>query len=148
MAEIILTNGKIALVDEEDFVRLNKYRWYQSSNGYAHAHINKKAVYMHRLVLNLEGKMDTDHINHNKLDNRKENLRVATKSQNAANQLKCKGRTSSKHKGVSWNKENKKWEVHCKAQYLGKYTYETDAAKIYDEAAKQAFGEFALLNFK
>lgn len=149
MAEIILSNGKIALVNDEDFIRLNKYRWHQHGKGYAHAHINKKAVYMHRLILHLfDSKIHTDHINHNELDNRKENIRVATRSQNMSNQLKRKGKTSSKYKGVSWNKEKKKWTVNCKAQFISYFTNEIEAAKIYDEAAKRLFGEFACLNFR
>lgn len=155
MAEIILTNGKIVLVDDEDFIRLNKYSWYQQNSGYATAKINRKNILMHRLILHdhySEDKKYTDHINHNKLDNRKENLRVATKSQNAANQLKCKEITSSKYKGVCWHKGNKKWQanikINNKVKYLGIYTNEVEAAKKYDEEAKQIFGEFALVNFK
>lgn len=148
MAEIVLTNGKIVLVDEEDFIGLNKYRWYPNK-GYAVAKINKKNVLMHRLILNLEGKIETDHINHNKLDNRKENIRFATRSQNAANQLKSRG--TSKYKGVSWHKKRRKWQsgikINYKAIYLGRHINEIEAARAYDKAAKRLFGEFALLNF-
>jgi len=93
-----------------------------------------------------------DHINHNGLDNRKANLRPATRAQNNYNKLIVKHKeSSSKYKGVTWKKENKKWlaQINFKGDYifLGYFKDERKAAKAYDEAAKKYYSEFACLNF-
>ena len=93
--------------------------------------------------------MVVDHINRNSLDNRKANLRPVTAMQNTWN-TKRKGGTS-RFKGVTWNKREKKWKVQLahkwKSIHLGLFTDEIEAAKTYDEAAKKYRGEFAVLNF-
>jgi HNH endonuclease len=95
---------------------------------------------------------EIDHINGDCLDNRRENLRKATRSQNMANQPKIGGTWSSHYKGVTWFKQRQKWRAQIKIEgrnhHLGLFINEDDAAKAYDEAAFQAFGEFAHLNFK
>jgi len=93
-----------------------------------------------------------DHINHNGLDNRKANLRLATRSQNAWNRQKAKIKSRSKYKGVSWYNRGKRWsvriQVNRKQKFLGIFEDEIEAAKAYDRAARKYFGEFAELNFE
>ena len=157
---IPLTQGKYAIVDPEDFERLNKHKWHavkQSNTYYAIRCFGpaKKTTYirMHREVIHPPDHLVVDHINHNGLDNRKANIRPATRSQNNFNRLiiKRKG-LSSKYKGVAWKKEKKKWRVQMhfngKLIFLGYFKDEIQAAKEYDKAAKKYYGEFAFLNFK
>jgi hypothetical protein len=104
---------------------------------------------MHRAVLGLSAgdRTRVDHKDHDTLDNRRSNLRVSTRSQNSANQLKTRG--TSKYKGV--HKLKDRWkaqiEVDGKKRYLGSFVREEEAARAYDAAAVEAFGEFALINF-
>jgi len=104
---------------------------------------------MHREVLNMANYMYVDHINHNGLDNRKANLRLATKSQNAWNSSGRRGRSG--FKGVSFEKKTGLWRAsiayHGEKKYLGNFHDKREAAKAYDRAAKKYHGEFASLNF-
>jgi len=107
---------------------------------------------MHRKVIKVPDNLLVDHINHNKLDNRKANLRPATTAQNTRNQAKRQDRTfSSKYKGVTWRRDIKCWQakicVNVKSKYLGFFDSEVRAAKVYDRAARRYHGEFAVLNF-
>ncbi len=160
MKEIQLTQGKVALVDDEDYEYLNQYKWYANKNAntfYAvrNLSINKKndsKIFMHRFITNnMNPKMHTDHFNGNGLDNRKINLRICTNSQNAMNQTKQINNTSG-YKGVTYfkNTSNKKWmaaiTVNKKRFYLGVYIDIKDAARAYNEAAIKLYGEFAKLN--
>ena len=94
--------------------------------------------------------LQVDHINGNRLDNRKENLRLVTPQQNNMNRKPLKNSTS-KYKGVFWDKNRNKWLVLImigdKSRYLGRYQDEREAALAYDKAAKKLFGEYAHLNF-
>lgn len=142
-----LTDGKYALVDEEDYERVMEYTWGYTKSGYGH---NSTLGRLHRFIMNCPKGMVVDHINHDTLDNRKSNLRVCTQQQNLMN-MKCKGGTSN-YKGVSWSNRYKKWLCQIKYNYgnkvIGKYTSEIEAARAYDEAAKKIQGRFAYLNFK
>lgn len=117
--------------------------------------LGTNAISMHRLIMNTPDGMDTDHINRDKLDNRRENLRVCTTSQNTANSKKQSVNTSG-FKGVfsiEGAKGNaKKWkskiEVKGSSIYLGSFNTAQEAAKAYDNAAVKYFGEFAKLNFQ
>lgn len=157
MKKIILTQGQAALVDDEDYERLNQYSW--------HAHKNKSGAFyairklkingrwihikMHREIMNASKDQLVDHIYGNTLDNRRLKLRIATKSQNAANRI-THIKTTSKYKGVSWHKNRKKWQAYItkdyKTCYLGLHESEEKAATIYNEKAMELFGEFARLN--
>lgn len=158
MKKIQLTNVKMyALVDDEDYEELCKHTWYLSKQGYASRSfwIPKRktngTIYMHRQILGTSTGLDTEHIDQNKLNNRKANLRTATRSENMAN-LKARGGLS-KFKGVSrYNRKNMKkpWvayiKVNYKMYYFGYYTTEVEAAHVYNQVAEQIFGEFAYLN--
>jgi hypothetical protein len=109
------------------------------------------AVYLHRFIMSAPVGKLVDHINpSDTLDNRTSNLRLATKHENSHNQRPRIG-NSSKYKGVSWYKRHSKWQVSIgvngKRKHLGLYTAEIDAARAYDAAASESFGEFAYLNF-
>lgn len=155
MKRIPLTHGKFALVDDGDYEWLSQYNWhYKTSKGMCKTEtmINGKKISMHRLILGLshgDGIL-TDHINHNGIDNQRNNIRPCTSRQNQQNRKPYKNK-SSKYKGVSWYKQTKKWKPSIKSEhgyrYLGYYKSEIEAARAYDEAAKELFGEFAYLNF-
>lgn len=144
---IPLTQGKFALIDEEDFLLVGHLRWHVS-NGYAYNRMGRIA--MHRLVMGAAPEQIVDHINGNTLDNRRCNLRFATRSTNAANGQRNKG-GSSKFKGVHFYKRDSRWTAQIKKDYkrihLGYFDNEEDAARAYDEAAVALFGEYALVNF-
>ena len=163
VSEIIMRNVKYeeigrAIVDTEDLPMLQEYHWSLGSDGYAYSHSKGYPnVKMHRLIAKTpEGKI-TDHINCNRLDNRKINLRHVTDSQNAQNMSAwLKGTKHSKYKGVSLLKNReyplkKPWLAYIgasgKRKYLGYYATEEEAAHVYDKAAKELFGEFAKPNF-
>ncbi len=158
---IPLTQGKYAIVDPDDYKRLSKYKWYAKKCGktfYASRTVwtgkNKKRINitMHRQIINPPYPLVVDHINHNGLDNRKANLRPATRTQNNMNRLCIKRKGSpSKYKGVIWHKHTKKWNVQIcyngKRKTIGYFNDEIEAAKSYDKAAKKYHKEFAVLNF-
>jgi hypothetical protein len=147
--EIPLANRKgIALVDEADFVRLSALKWYFNSSGYAVHYEGRKTIFMHRLIMNAPPHLQVDHINHNRLDNRRENLRFATRSQNQAN----KGRqinNSSGYKGVNFRAG--KWDARIRVAHtrlhLGRYDDPLTAALVYDAAARRYYDDFAGLNY-
>jgi len=161
MAEIILSDGLITLVDDLDLPLLQEYTWHSMtgssiSTHYAVRHIKKErksiAILMHREILGLQKGGFCDHINGNGLDNRRENLRQATHSQNMRNSRKNKQETSSKYKGVYREKRDKRWRANItvdgKKIKLGSFHIEKDAAIAYDKAAKYYFEEFANFNFE
>jgi hypothetical protein len=106
---------------------------------------------MHREIINAPDDLVVDHINYNGLDNRKANLRLATRRQNSLHVIRTINPGSSKYKGVSWNTNKKRWHVQIttngKTIRLGYFTDEIEAAKAYDQAAKKYHGDFAALNF-
>lgn len=147
MKQILLTKGKYSLVDNEDFEWLNQWNWY--FDRYAKRDVEKKQIRMHRVIMNCPKNMFIDHINHNKLDNRKENLRIVTKTQNQGN-LEKRSHNTSGFKGVWFDKARGTFaaEIHFKYKkfFLGRYKESKQAAFAYNVKAKELFGEFALLN--
>lgn len=135
-------------IDIDDYERVSKHNWNVGSGNYIKSWINKKYIKLHRFIMNAPDGMNVDHINHNKLDNRKSQLRVCTFEQNLMNQKKYKN-NSSGYKGVSWHK-NKKWvaqiQINGKRKNLGYFETKEDAAEAYNEAAKNIYKEFANLN--
>ena len=153
MSKIIpLTQGKHAIVDDEDYEQLSRYRWYAHRDGntfYAVSRIKGKQVLMHREILNVPEGTETDHRNGNGLDNWNANLRICTKQQNGFNSRK-RLKTSSKYKGVCWDKRSRKWRAHirCNGKQIhgGCFKNEEEAAEAYNAKARELFGDFAQLN--
>jgi hypothetical protein len=154
MEMINLSDTLSTKVDDEDFAHLNRFNWSRCSSGYA---VRRKilnsgrrvVVYMHREVLNFPRGFDVDHINGDKLDNRKSNLRAVTKQQNQFNRGAIKG-SSSKYKGVSWLSAKKLWrasiKIDTKYRHIGLFTTEIVAAAAYNAIAIEHHGDYARLN--
>lgn len=151
MAIMQLRNAKIVLLDDDDFQKIKDYNWYQSKVGYVYGREPKtnKTVYMHRVIMGAKKGELVDHINHIKFDNRKENLRIATASQNIFYQGPSAKNTSG-YVGVSFSAEKKKWMAAIHKQgtthRLGYFHNKHDAARMYNFWASDMFGEFAFLN--
>jgi hypothetical protein len=151
--EIKLKNGLTVLVDDEDYPILSQWNWCCVSNNKKYVKTNfsengkQKPVYMHRFIMQAPKGMDVDHINGNPLDNRKENLRVCTHSENKRNTKKFKNNTTG-YKGVSIKKD--KFQVKISHDYkqvhIGLFNTVEEAVKAYNEAALKYHGEFARLN--
>jgi AP2 domain. len=148
MKEIQLTRGMVAVVEKEDFDWLSIFSWCYSPVGYAQSRINGKAEYMHRLIMGAKKGEFIDHINLNKLDNRRSNLRFCTRQQNQHNQAARRG--TSRYKGVSYRRDTRKYSaqihVNRKKINLGCFESEEDAARAYNKAALKYHGIFAYLN--
>jgi hypothetical protein len=159
MKLIRLTKGRFALVDDCDYPWLVQLRWCYSSDGYAVNYYrdelgNDHKRSMHRLVMAkileqfVPPELQVDHINHDRIDNQRDNLRLATRSQNQAYK-KLQANNTSGYKGVIWNQN--RWEVRIRYQgrklYLGRYNDPIQAAWVYDAAARLLYREFAGLNF-
>lgn len=154
MKEILLTQGKVALVDDEDFDRVNQFKW--------HAHISNRGVYYARRSLSGSNKKQRlhsfilpkvkriDHWDGDGLNCQKNNLRKASQAENTYN-LKKRKNTTSRYKGVSWHTRQQVWRSQLQFNrrniFLGYFEKERDAAIAYDLAAKIYFGEFARINF-
>lgn len=151
-------NGEalMALVDAEDFPLVSKYKWCVGGKtvkgrewGYAYASAknSRKSLLMHRLIMNPQDGICVDHINGNRLDNRKANLRLCNRSENMRNRGPNRGR---KYKGVYRASKNRFRALICvnhKLMHVGTFSSEEEAAKAYDEAAIKLHGEFVCLNF-
>lgn len=147
MTEITLQNGSLAIIDKENINWLSKYKWYLDKDGYVFC--TRPTRRMHRLIIGANPGQLVDHINGNKIDNRKENLRICNYNQNAANRKKQKN-NSSGFKGVDYfpyRTSYKKWRAGIRGDLIGYFENKIDAAKAYDKAALKIFGEFARLNF-
>lgn len=161
MIKIPLGRNKLeALLSDED-KDLTALSWYahRSGDGFYAAHRegtgDRARVWMHREVMRrILGRevLPTeivDHIDQNKMNNQRDNLRVATRSQNEANKT-IWGRGVSRYRGVSWSKQKKKWkasiQVNNKQIHLGYFTTENEAALAWNDAALDNFGEYATLN--
>ena len=149
-AEIVLYdkyNKEVAraLIDIDDVDKINQNKWCLTTNGYVITTINNKVIFLHRLIMNPDNNMVVDHINHNKLDNRKTNLRVCTQQQNSMNQTIHYDNTSGTA-GVSWNKLKCKWEAYITFNYntihLGYFTNKEDAILARKEAEIKYFGNY------
>jgi hypothetical protein len=147
--QIPLTQGRFALVDDADFEALSKRRW-SYNQGYAVHYVpgSTQMMFMHRLIMTPPPDLQVDHINQNRLDNRRSNLRFATRSQNQANKGIQINNTSG-YKGVTCH--NGRWEVRIRVNgrrlHLSHYDDPVVAAQVYDAAARRFYGEFATVNF-
>lgn len=135
---------------DANYSNLDEHKWFKSDSGYAKARIDKKIVLIHRLILGITKETEyADHINGDRLDNRRSNLRIVTHRQNMMN---VRPRSANGYKGVSHSPSTKnKWRAYInpnrKQINLGYYATPEEAAKAYDEAAIKYFGEYAYLNF-
>jgi hypothetical protein len=150
---IALTKGMFALVDACDYERLNQYRWFAMKGDntyYAIRNSPQGAILMHREIMHAPKGVPVDHIDHNGLDNRRGNLRLCTVGQNNCNQGPHR-RGSSRFRGVSWQKNARKWAATICYQgvhyYLGLFEDEVEAARARDRKAIELHGAFAWLNF-
>jgi len=151
---IKLTQGKSTMVDDSDYEFLKKYRWFAMKSKKTFYAVRYRPgggnILMHREIMCPPINLVIDHINHNGLDNRRVNLRVANCVGNSCNSRPTTGE-SSQYKGVSWYAYNRKWCVQVVAggrrYYLGLFKDEIEAALAYDRAAVELHGEFACLNF-
>lgn len=154
MKEIILTEGFVALVDDEDYGYVARFTWRvdkRKNTNYAIRHVclpgrPKTTQRMHRLILGLgDPSVDVDHLNKNGLDNRKENLRMCGRTQHIAHH-----RTKDQYLGVYKIEGGHGWEVRAKFGqkqiHLGPFQSKEDAARAYDKEAAAEFGELAVVN--
>jgi hypothetical protein len=157
MKQILLTQGKVALIDDDDFEYINQWKWRVAKchNGAIYAcrgtyNPNFSMILMHRVIMQTPGSLVVDHIDHNGLNNQKTNLRNCTDSENRCHSYR-KSNNKTGFKGISWNQKNKRWYVEISVNhqriYIGCFRVCADAVSAYDEAAKKYHGEFAQTNF-
>jgi hypothetical protein len=146
---ILLTHDQFAIADEADVDLIGNGRWHALKSNrtwYAVRTVAGETVSMHVLIAGCKG---VDHVNGNGLDNRRINLRPATPSQNGANRPPQRNNTSG-YKGVYWNRPGQNWFARIKVAgrpvHLGMFADPTEAARAYNRAAMEAFGEYAWLN--
>jgi hypothetical protein len=156
---IYLGEGEYTVVEPADYYAFGKFKWIffgAGKNSYAVREVKigpkkTKKVYLHRAIMKPQKRKLVDHRNGDGLDNRRANLRLATYSQNLANRSKTKSKTTSKYRGVSFNKFSGKWGAviswRHKQMWLGRFENEIDAARAYDKAARKYHKDFARLNF-
>jgi len=153
--------GFFATIDDEDAERVGQYKCWElvrtKRPGVFYACARPKrggvrgpTIYLHRLVMNYCGPHDVDHVNGDGLDNRKANLRIASRSENLANGKRSRPNMAG-FKGVKRHRGGKHWSaqitVNGKNKYLGWFDSAETAARAYDAAAVDAFREFAVTNF-
>lgn len=152
-ALVPLTQGQFGIIDIEDIAFAKSHNWVAVKHATYYMTTTEKThkKYYHRLIMNCPPGKQIDHINHDGLDNRKINLRITDASQNSRNTRKTFRLTTSKFKGVYWDKSRKLWAATIRINYkhktIGRFKNEIEAAKAYDKKAKELFGEYSCLNF-
>jgi hypothetical protein len=159
MKTIPLTKGLEAIVDDEDYQDLIRWKWFANDTGGKYrparngprSEKNRAKIYMYRQIMGFPVDMEVDHINGDPLDNRRGNLRVCGRVQNANNRSKQANNTTG-YKGVSLDSRVGRFVVRIKDRsgrykYIGEYETAKDAAHVYDFAAQLFHGQFAKLNF-
>lgn len=145
-------HDKYALVDDEDFDTVSKYKWFISPQGYVWASDysdgwrNKKTILLHRLILPVPPGYTVDHKDRNPLNNQRFNLRQASYSQNNMN-TKTRSDNTSGHRGVYWEKRRNKWRVcinfKSRQIHVGQFSDKHDAIQAYQSKARELYGEYA-----
>ena len=150
MRTLQITRGYSVFLDDDDFERFGKYRWYASICGkrvYASREVSKTHSYLHREIMKAPKGLFVDHKNHNTLDNRKENLRLCTQVENNRNRAGAQSRSKSGIRGVWWVESRKKWAtsiaVNKRTIPLGRFVKLEDAIKARKDAQDKYYGEFA-----
>lgn len=158
MKTIKLTKGKFALVDDEDYERLNKFNWQAQKarqTYYARRTVwrngkTAEKIYMHREIMKAPKGIEVDHEDGDGLNCQKYNMRLCTSGQNSMNQKKRTAKCHSRFIGVSLDKRRGTWQAYIningKRTYIGAYNDEVEAAKARDAKAIELFGEFARIN--
>lgn len=152
--QIPLTRGYTALVDDSDYALLSQRKWLYVGSGYAGRFVtcdgHKTLLYLHRHLLNAQPDQRVDHINGDRLDCRRENLRLVTRNQNQQNR-KCSRHSTSGRKGVCWHQRQGKWHVRISVNgvriHLAYHPDLETAALLYDAAARHFFKEYARPNY-
>lgn len=166
MATLRTTTGDLILIDDEDLELASQYRWYSYArdvrprrtkrNRYVSTTVKgdgNTTLYLHRLLMGAKEGEQVDHINGDVLDNRRSNLRIATRSEQGHNRG-IPGHNTSGYKGVSFYKRDQRWAAYIHLpnrgpkRFLGYFDTAEEAARAYDEAAKELHGEFARPNFR
>jgi len=153
--QIRTVKGVVVTVDDDVFEDVNQYRWMTDAKGYTRRSVwnadkyKSDTVFLHRSIINAKKGELVDHINGDVCDNRKENLRIATRGQNRRNS-KIPSTNTSGYKGVTHDKETGRWKSQVrynkKPVNLGRFSNKHDAARMYNFWAKDIYGEFARLN--
>lgn len=158
MKTILLTQDKVAQVDDEDYGPLIKYKWCAFKNGRRFNAVRsvaragkKQTVYMHRQILKAKRNLEVDHRDGDVLNNQKSNLRLVTSAQNLQAFKRKRYGATSRFRGVSWDRRRRRWVAYIGTSFghknLGRFSSEKAAAQAYDSAAIKFFGEFACPNF-
>ena len=155
-----MAQPQYAKVEPANYERLREYEWFAQKGKNCFYAVRQArgpkgsksaTIYMHHELIDVGDGLLIDHVNQDSMDNRRANLRGATRAQNIRNRKKFSNSSGSKYKGIYWRKKTRKWEVQItferKKIFLGCFRSEIDAAKAYDSAAIKYHGEFASLNF-
>lgn len=146
---IIYVENNEVLIDIDDLDKVIQFLWRIDEDGYVVNRQGKKIIYLHRLITKCNKNEEADHKNRNKLDNRKNNLRICTRAQNQQNQSKRTNRKyTSKHKGVNWSKDVWRCRISCEniRMLIGFFNNEDAAGNAYNYYAKIIHKEFACFN--
>jgi len=151
---ISLSNGGLAIVDDADAANVQQYVWWRTKSGprktYVRGWVNGKRAYLHRFIMAFPSGI-VDHINGDRMDNRRSNLRIVTNAQNIQNGRTRRTNNKTGFKGVCWDTERSKFlatiTVNKQTIHIGRFNSAIEAARAYDAAARLHHGEFARLNF-
>lgn len=152
MREIQLSRGYVAIVDDDDFERVGAFKWTFFPAGrsrYAYRKKDRKNLFLHRFILDAPAGIEVDHVNSDGLDNRRANLRLATRIEQQRN-MRMHRDNASGFKGVCRRDDLNGWQAtichNGKNRYLGIFQTAPEAAAAYDRAARELHGEFARTN--